>query len=1107
MKRILLAVIFALVSNVLYCQTKPRKFENSQGKVLVDSTEINLFLQKRKSEIEFNQNYNKYNTQAQNSYHLCQNGGFEEYELNGSAITIFGFEYIITNPYNPTQCQTVPSVSNIKIPQYNPNAFNLMCTSVPANYIDEFIGNINGFDQYVLKVNYKNSSSTSSVVQGKRFKTNNETQLKFNYKAVLQSIDEPGHDNEQPFFKARVLKNNGTVVSEFCLIGDPDNCIFTQAPNLEAGSIVLYNANWQSGILDISSLANNEDFIIEFVGSRCGLGAHFGYVYIDDICLLHTNESSQGSIELNPLNQVCPTLPISVCGTFTLPNSGGISSSVATITLNVLNQSNAIVYTSTSPTINNANQTFCFPLAAANLPNVTSGNYNVNVTIAFNIVATDCDGTSFNSATDDDANPGWDISFLNCQAPCDFTVTPATLNLCDTNDDGKEFFNLPLANPQLTVNTSGITFSYHSNYNDAFANTNPISTPAAFESYTNFIFARLTKDATCFKIITIQLNVRNPQATISGILNVCSGSTVLTASPGTSYLWTNGATTQSTTVTTTGIHSVTVTDNLGCNSTASVNILPNAVAVLPDLLVVQPTCNVATGSITVTSAAAQISFDGGLTWSTNPQANNLSIGTYNVKIRTVAGCESYNSTVQIAPFFNSYPYFNSVQPTSCGDLGSITITSTATEYSFDDGLTWSTNNVLLNAMPGNYYIRTKDAQGCISNQNLVTLYAEFLDYPEYIFNNPYCGTLGSIIFTTVASEYSIDGGTTWQTSNEFLNLTIGSYVLKIKNNLGCTSPNKYVYLTNFEDTYTQYTIDHAGCNKYATLTITTFGQEYSFDGGVTWTTNNTLTNINGPLQFQVIAKKGNCYSLQSTANVYSSFLPLPIVNDYSSLVCDDFNDGNENVDLTQYENQLTANPLSLNFSYFTSLNGANNNIFLENISNFTAYNLNTTVTTIYVRISDSNSCFSVAKLELTLILSPIIDIEPLYYLCEDKTVTVTCNSNHDGYSWSTGETTKEIIIDQPGIYTLTTTENHGQIVCSSTRSFDIVLSNPATFAYIQTVDWTDSDNVISVNVTGLGDYEYSLDGIHYQDHNYFSGLDSGQIHCLRSRQTWLWIGL
>lgn len=1087
MKDFLFTAIFSILFSSIYSQTPKKKFENNLGQIITDSTEIKKIILKQKSEIEYNLKSNKYTTPTQNSYYLCRNGGFEEYESNN----ILGFEYSITNPLNPTQCQTVEINTSTSIPQYNPNFNDSMSTTVPSNYIDEFIGNINGFDQYVLKINYKNSSNTSSVVQAKRFKTNNENQLKFNFKAVLQSIDEPGHDNEQPFFKARVKKNNGTIVSEFCLIGDPNNCIFTQAPNLEGGSIVLYNSNWQSGVLDISSIDNNEDFIVEFIASRCGLSGHFGYAYIDDICMSQSNESLQGSIELDPLYKICPQLPTSVCGKFSLPNSGGVSSTIASITLNVLNQNNSVVYTSTNPTINSANKTFCFSLTAANLQNITNANYNVNVTIQFNIISTDCEGTNFNSASDDDANPGWDISFLNCASPCDFNVTPASLNKCDLNDDGKDIFNLEVANSQLTNDLTGITITYHLNYNDAFANSNPIATPLAYESFNNYIYARLTKDANCFKITTIQLNVRNPQATISGILNICSGSTVLTASSGNSYLWSNGATTQSTTITNLGIHSVTVTDSFGCSSLASITISPNQVAVLPDLLVVQPTCNVSTGSISVLSAASQISFDGGLTWTTNSIANNLPYDTYKVRIRTATGCESYDSTIQIVPFFNTYPNFNYEQPTSCGDNGTITITTLASQYSFDDGATWTTNNVLLNAMPNNYYIRTKDAQGCISNQNLVTLYAEFLETPDYIFNNPYCGNLGSIVFSTIASEYSIDGGTTWQISNEFLNLVSGSYVLKVKNNLGCTSPNEYVYLTNLEDTYTQYSIDDAGCNKYATLTITTFGQEYSFDGGTTWTTNNSLSNLNGPLSHNIIVKKGSCYSIPSTAYVYSSFLPLPIVNNYSSLVCDNLNNGIENVDLTQFNNQLTSNSAILTFSYFKTFDGANNNNYSEYISNFTAYSINNPITTIYVRITDSNLCSNVAKLELTLISSPVIDIEPSFYLCEGKTVTVRCNSFHDGYSWSTGQNTNQIIIDKPGNHYITVTEDHGQVVCSSTKSFEIKLSNPATFVDIQILDWTETENIITAIVTGLGDYEYSLDGINYQDSPTFNNVFNG----------------
>lgn len=48
-----------------------------------------------------------------------------------------------------------------------------------------------------------------------------------------------------------------------------------------------------------------------------------------------------------------------------------------------------------------------------------------------------------------------------------------------------------------------------------------------------------------------------------------------------------------------------------------------------------------------------------------------------------------------------------------------------------------------------------------------------------------------------------------------------------------------------------------------------------------------------------------------------------------------------------------------------------------------------------------------------------------------------------------------------------------------------------TITNIEISDWTDEQNTIKVQVTGDGDYEFSLDGLTYQDSNVFSGLRTG----------------
>lgn len=1072
---------------------KNRKLENRQGDLVTDSIARKAFFKKNKAYIDAIAKQSVMSTNALPAVPLCSNGGFEEFEQVGSNLVLKNFEYTIGEPINPMQCKSVTEVANLRLQQYNPANTTLMAGTVPSNYIDEFIGNINAFDQYTLKINYKESSPTMGLVKAKRYKTNNETQLQFNYKAVLQSITENDHDNEQPYFKVRVVSAAGTVVDEFCLIGTPTNCIFTQAPYLEGGSIILYTPNWQSGILDISSIPNNEEFTIEFMAARCGLNGHFGYAYVDDICLLHSTESLQGSIELDPLYKICPTLPIQVCGSFSIPNSGGINAFITSLTLNVRNETNAIIYTSTvPPTIDLVNKRFCFDLPAGSLPNTIDGTYDVSATINFGITQTACVGTTFNSITDNDANPGWDIWFLNC-TNCPLTVQPATLTLCDTDHNGKEFFNLTNAEAAIVGTQTGLTFSYYTSLANATTDTTPITALTNYESTSGIVYVRVTLNATCYKIIPLQLTVKNPFATISGILNICSGSTTLTASPGASYLWSgSSATTQSITATTTGIYNVTVTDSNGCAAVATVNILASGVAPLPSITLSQPTCFTSTGTITVTSPASEYSFDNGVTWGTNPIMANLPYGTYAVKVRTASGCTSYSSTVNLIPFLSSFPYFSSTSPTSCGGLGSITVTSAASEYSFDDGVTWTTNNTLSGLPTGTYLIRTKDAMGCISNFNSVPLISEFLDAPLYIKENPFCGNPGSIEITTPATEYSFDGGTTWQTSNILTNLSTGSYIIKIKDAQGCTSPNVYVYLTNFQNTYPDYTLTDAGCGTYASILITTPGDFYSFDAGVTWTTNPFLGNLNGPSLYKIMVKKGaNCKSSTEYVYINSQFLPLPVVTPYLANVCDSFNDGTEPVDLTLYSTYLVANAANYTFAYYTSALAAENADFSGLISNITACVLSNTNNKVYVRITSADQCHSVAELSVHLIDSPRVTMDDRYRLCEFKSIYVDAGHPYSSYLWSTGQTNNPLFINHDGDYWVTVTENHGALVCSTRKDFTVFLSNPATITKIEEIDWTEVDNSIIITVTGLGIYEYSLDGNNYQDSNTFPNLKPG----------------
>src|SRR5207249_4956521 len=109
--------------------------------------------------------------------------------------------------------------------------------------------------------------------------------------------------------------------------------------------------------------------------------------------------------------------------------------------------------------------------------------------------------------------------------------------------------------------TQAITASSSGNYSVAVTNSNNCSATSA---------------AT---IVTVN---PLPTATITagGSTTFCQGGSVLlTASAGTSYLWSNGATTQAITVSSSGNYSVAVTNSNNCSATSAttlitVNLLP-----------------------------------------------------------------------------------------------------------------------------------------------------------------------------------------------------------------------------------------------------------------------------------------------------------------------------------------------------------------------------------------------------------------------------------------------------------------------------------------------------------------------------------------------------
>jgi len=313
---------------------------------------------------------------------------------------------------------------------------------------------------------------------------------------------------------------------------------------------------------------------------------------------------------------------------------------------------------------------------------------------------------------------------------------------------------------------------------------------------------------------------------------------------------------------------------------------------------------------------------------------------------------------------------------------------------------------------------------------------------------------------------------------------------------GCESERKAV-LVNIQNTAapTGDTNQSFCSTQHATL------NDIEITGtNIKWYNNSNLelsntTLISNNTTYYATQTINNCESVNKLS-INTTLINTLNANNYTVEFCDDNNDGKETINLSLYNQELIVNSTANNFSYYSSLLAAENQTSSSKINNFNNYILTVGSRTLFVRIDSPNGCHQVVALNLNLYSKPTIPIDNIMPICEGSSITVNAGTGYDNYLWSTGETSATITIQNPGDYSVTVTNDYDLISCSTTQDFTVKKSTVATINSIETQDWTDNQNTIKVFVTGEGDFEYSIDGIHFQDSNEFSNVISGQYNVL-----------
>ena len=238
--------------------------------------------------------------------------------------------------------------------------------------------------------------------------------------------------------------------------------------------------------------------------------------------------------------------------------------------------------------------------------------------------------------------------------------------------------------------------------------------------------------------------------------------------------------------------------------------------------------------------------------------------------------------------------------------------------------------------------------------------------------------------------------------------------------------------------------------------------------------------------------------VSALATLVSIAQPCDILNCVTTIT------GNETFDLTVQDSTLLGSQTIADYTlkYYASM--ADMDAGINPIANLTNYHPTSLPATIYARITYNQlpNCFG-ATTTFNLIVgqTPKINLNPTYVDCSANPVTLDAsigNLPSTTYLWSTGATTPQIIISQIGTtnISVTATNNYGMcngnpINCINTENITVSIPEAPIIKSIETQDWTPNENSITVVTTNNGDFEYSLDGITYQNGNSFTDLQPG----------------
>jgi len=537
----------------------------------------------------------------------------------------------------------------------------------------------------------------------------------------------------------------------------------------------------------------------------------------------------------------------------------------------------------------------------------------------------------------------------------------------------------------LTASPAG---SY--NWNNGQTTQTIVVTQANITPSGVYQYAVLNSSPACFasskqvKVIFV-----TPTATITplGSTALCpGGSVVLQANPGNSYLWSNGATTDTIVVSSAGTYTVTVTQFGNCSAVST----PVVVTQSAPVAVINGVLTICSGSNTTLTATAGTSYQ----WSTGATTQSVSVGTSNVYTVTVTysgGCTA-TASVNVTANTNPVPSITGNNSICQGQSSTISAGSYS-GYSWSTGATTSSINI---NTAGSYSVTVTDANGCTGTATF-NLAVNANPTPTITGVTSFCAGGNSTLNAGGGyTNYLWSGGATTQTINV---TTGGNYAVTVTNAAGCTATTSKVITVNALPV-PSVTGTLAFCaGKNTTLTVPGSYASFQWSNGAT--TSNITVNTASTFTVTVTDANGCTGSKSATTTINTN--PVPSIT------------GNNSICQGQ-SSTISAGSYS---GYSWSTGATTSSININTAGNYS------------VTVTDANGCTGTATFNLAVNANPTPAITGITSFCAGGNSTLNAGSGYTNYLWSGGATTQTINVTTSGNYIVTVTNAAG---CTATTN-------------------------------------------------------------------------